>query len=114
MLLATGSGSASGNGSESGTPATSSTTLPSQPETASLPTKPTQYRVVPRLGPLRQDPNLPPRVITLAEIEEAKSALLLVDAQAVKGEEGEDKDMAAFQSMLSEYLKRESLQTPSS
>lgn len=71
----------------------------------------TQFRVVPRapLLPLRQDPNLPPRVITLAEIEAAKLAasdLQLVDAQAVARDEPEDPQMAAFQSMLSDYLKR--------
>ena len=53
------------------------------------------------------DPNLPPRVITNAEIEAAKSALQFIDAQAV-AEEGQDKEMSAFQDMLNEYLKRKS------
>ncbi|EKD02843.1 hypothetical protein A1Q2_02787 [Trichosporon asahii var. asahii CBS 8904] len=63
-----------------------------------------QYRVVPRAP--AWDPNLPPRVITNAEIEAAKSALQFIDAQAV-AEEGQDKEMSAFQDMLNEYLKLE-------
>jgi len=59
------------------------------------------------VSPFRQDPNLPPRVITLAELEAARSALHFVDAQAVATDEPQDAEMAAFQSMLSEYLKRE-------
>lgn len=65
-----------------------------------------QFRVVPRAP--TYDPNLPPRVITNAEIEAAKSALQFIDAQAV-AEEGQDKEMSAFQDMLNEYLKRMSL-----
>lgn len=68
-----------------------------------------QYRVVPRAP--AWDPNLPPRVITNAEIEAAKSALQFIDAQAV-AEEGQDKEMSAFQDMLNEYLKRESITQP--
>ncbi|KAL1407465.1 hypothetical protein Q8F55_006898 [Vanrija albida] len=78
----------------------------------------TQYRVMPRTaGPRAQDPGLPPRVITLAEIEAARSALVLVDAQAVADAAGaaglsrsalDDPQMAAFLPMLNEYLKLES------
>lgn len=50
-------------------------------------------------------------MITLAEIEAARSALVLVDAQAV-ADAGlsrsalDDPQMAAFLPMLNEYLKR--------
>ncbi|GMK56280.1 hypothetical protein CspeluHIS016_0301200 [Cutaneotrichosporon spelunceum] len=77
-------------------------------ESVPLPTPPmaprTQYRVVPRA--LKRDPNLPPRVVTNAEIEAAKNALLFVDATAVQ-EAAEDAEMAAFLPMLQEYLKLE-------
>lgn len=61
-----------------------------------------QFRVVPRAQ--AHDPNLPPRVITNAEIEAARSALQFIDAQAVS-DEGQEKEMSAFQDMLTEYLK---------
>ncbi|WOO78516.1 uncharacterized protein LOC62_02G002062 [Vanrija pseudolonga] len=94
--------------------------IPTAP--AAAPTQPpsaaTQYRVVPRpAAPFAQDPGLPPRVITLAEIEAARSALVLVDAQAV-ADAGlsrsalDDPQMAAFLPMLNEYLKLESTPRP--
>lgn len=57
----------------------------------------------------RDDPNLPPRVITNAEIAAAKAALVLIDAQAVgpdgQSPEADDPEVAAFIPMLKEYLK---------
>lgn len=77
------------------------------PSASSTPRERTQYRVVPRVP--RFDPNLPPRVITNAELEAARSALQFIDAMAVEREEAEaDPEMAAFLPMLKEYLKRES------
>ncbi|BEI96473.1 hypothetical protein CcaverHIS631_0200620 [Cutaneotrichosporon cavernicola] len=80
-------------------PSTASVPLPTPP-----PAPRTQYRVVPRAP--KRDPNLPPRVITNAEIEAARNALLFVDATAVQ-EAAEDAEMAAFLPMLKEYLKLE-------
>ncbi|BEI80897.1 hypothetical protein CcaverHIS002_0200570 [Cutaneotrichosporon cavernicola] len=77
-------------------------TEPSEAPTASPSTA--SYRVVPRAP--KRDPNLPPRVITNAEIEAARNALLFVDATAVQ-EAAEDAEMAAFLPMLKEYLKLE-------
>ncbi|KLT43910.1 hypothetical protein CC85DRAFT_295907 [Cutaneotrichosporon oleaginosum] len=66
----------------------------------------TQYRVVP--GAPARDPNLPPRVITNAERDAARNALLFVDATAVH----DDPDMAAFLPMLNEYLRLEGAAPP--
>lgn len=129
-VLLSGSGSASpspavnqwlASSRQAGTTAPTAAPAPAAPEAPAAPVVPaapapapgpssrtTQFRVMPR--PPKRDPNLPPRVITNAELDAARSALVFVDAQAVRSsstpDEPEDKEMAAFQSMLTEYLKR--------
>ncbi|RSH83455.1 uncharacterized protein EHS24_007140 [Apiotrichum porosum] len=130
-VLLSGSGSASpspavnqwlASSRQAGTTAPTAAPAPAAPEAPAAPVVPaapapapgpssrtTQFRVMPR--PPKRDPNLPPRVITNAELDAARSALVFVDAQAVRSsstpDEPEDKEMAAFQSMLTEYLKLE-------
>ncbi|CAD6564524.1 MAG: hypothetical protein TREMPRED_005402 [Tremellales sp. Tagirdzhanova-0007] len=112
---------------------TESSPIPPPPLLPPPPPPRYQYRVVPPTSP-RTRAMLPPRVLTIAETERDEKALVLVDALAVStssepepepepatrareaeadgvnlgpGERDGGEEMAAFESMLSEYLSFE-------
>ncbi|ORY22028.1 hypothetical protein BCR39DRAFT_591420 [Naematelia encephala] len=86
--------------------------IPSSKSGSSMPGL--KYRVVPPTSP-RSRSMIPPKVLSIAEIEQARKALTFVDAEAVSGPtpaetaQGlkEDKEMEAFLPMLQEYLQLE-------